>query len=93
MNPFGSFLREYNEDDLIVVKLDIDASIIEARLAQQLLEDEDMLRLVDQFYFEHHVNVAEMEKFWGNTMKGTIEDSFSLMQRLRKKGIAAHFWV
>lgn len=93
MNPFKSILSEYNEDDFIVVKLDIDTSSVEVPLAKQLLENERLTRLVDQFYFENHVNIAEMAKFWRDSMEGTIKDSFDIMQGLRKKGIATHFWI
>lgn len=93
MNPLESFVSEYNEDDFVVVKLDIDTSSIEVPLAKQLLENEGLLKIVDQFYFEHHVQSAEMDKFWSLTMNGTVKESFDLMQGLRKKGVAAHFWV
>ncbi len=93
MNPFRSILSKYDEDDLIVVKLDIDTSFIEVPLAYSLLEDDSINKLVDQFYFEHHVHMEELNGAWRESMEGTIKDSFELMSGLRKKGVAAHFWV
>ena len=46
--------NNYNKDDFIVVKLDIDTSLIEVPLVYQLVQDERFVCLVDQFYFEHH---------------------------------------
>ncbi len=94
MNPFYSTLRQFDEDDLIVVKLDIDTPTIEIELAKQLLEDEDGIyaKLVDHFYFEHHVHLGELAGEWNSTMSGSIQDSFNLFQSLKKKGIPAHFW-
>lgn len=93
LNPLYSILTAFNEDDFIVVKLDIDTPQIEIRLAKQLLDDDQFGKLVDQFYFEHHVYQREMAGFWGGTMKGTVKDSFDLFYGLREKGIAAHHWV
>ena len=55
MNPLKSIISKYNEDTLIIVKLDVDTPDIEVPLAHQLLEDDNVNKLVDHFYFEHHV--------------------------------------
>ncbi len=60
LNPLDSIVRKFNEDDFIVVKLDIDHYDTEMPLAKQLLSDESLHRLVDHFYFENHVIMAEM---------------------------------
>jgi len=90
-NPFKLLLDNYHEDDLIIVKLDIDSSGIERTLANQLLGDERLLMLIDHFYFEHHVNQAELAPYWGH-MQETVEESLTLFQELRKKGVASHYW-
>ena len=48
-------LPKYNEDDIIIVKLDVDTPSVELPLAHQLLEDERFAKVVDHFYCEHHV--------------------------------------
>ncbi len=96
LNPLYSIIKNYDEDDLIIVKLDIDTSSIEVPLANQLLHDETFHNLVDQFYFEYHVHMAEMKPWWGahNHWRndGSMKDAFNLMNGLRQKGIPAHFW-
>jgi hypothetical protein len=92
MNPLYSILKQFDEDDLVIVKLDIDTSGVEVPLAMQLLEDDTVNKLVDHFYFEHHVWIYEMRAWWGKGMTGTVKDSFELMNGLRRKGVASHFW-
>jgi hypothetical protein len=93
LNPLQMLADHYNEDDFIVVKLDIDTPSVEVPLAYQLLEDEQISRLVDQFYFEHHVYLKELSPYWGRTMSGSVSDSLNLFHSLRQKGIGAHSWV
>lgn len=91
-NPLVSLLRKLNREDFVVVKLDIDTSFIEVPLVHQILNQENLFGLIDQFYFEHHVHLGELARNWGGTMNGTIEDSLRLFSGLREKGVAAHFW-
>lgn len=96
LNPLHSIVRKLNEDDFVVVKLDIDTSSIEFPLARELLEDKDGVysKIIDQFYFEHHVHLGEMAlaKRWYRSMNGTVGESLELFSNLRKKGIPAHYW-
>jgi len=94
LNPLHSILKQFDEDDFIVVKLDIDTNWIEVPLAMQLLEDKDGVyhKLVDQFYFEHHVHLGELKSNWKSSMEGTVKDSLELFYGLREKGIPSHFW-
>ncbi len=95
MNPLRSILQQFLEDDMIVVKLDIDTSSIEVPLARQLLEggpDGIYHRLIDHFYFEHHVHMKEMKPSWRQTMKGNVKESLDLFHGLRQRGIASHYW-
>jgi hypothetical protein len=78
----------FDRDDFIVVKLDVDNSKIELELIRQLLNDDELLGLVDQFYFEHHISLTEFWKY-----SETIQQSLELFQALRQKGIPAHYWV
>lgn len=72
-----------------------DTGSIELPLVKQLLEGGEngiYHKLVDQFYFEHHVHMREIAMNWKSTMQGTIKDSLDMFYGLREKGIAAHFW-
>lgn len=95
LNPLHSILEQYNEDDFVVFKMDVDTYSVEMPLARQLLEGDPNGRyhdLIDQFYFEHHVFLSELSYAWGESMVGTIKDSLDLFHGLRARGIPAHFW-
>jgi len=94
LNPLYSIINTFDEDDLIVVKLDIDTPSIELPLVLQLLDDNELAKLVDQFYFEHHVHMGELASAWRDgSMNGTVKDSMGLFSKMREKGILAHSWV
>lgn len=94
LNPLHSIIQKFHEDDLIVLKVDIDSPHIELPLVMQLLDDKDNIyhSLIDQFYFEHHVHMGDLIAWWKEAV-GTTKDSYELFQGLRKKGIGAHSWV
>ena len=96
MNPLHSILKKFDEDDLIIVKLDIDTPSVELPLARQLMDGGDNKtyhKLVDHFYFEHHIHMHEMATYWRNGVSGTINDSLDIFITLREMGIASHSWV
>jgi hypothetical protein len=92
LNPLKMLLENFDSDDLIVVKLDIDTPRVEMPLVHQLLEDRRFSSLVDHFYFEHHVVLKDLLPWWGQGVAGSVSSSLNLFQDLRKKGIAAHYW-
>eukprot|EP00977_Amphora_coffeiformis_P022461 scaffold10861_cov180-Amphora_coffeaeformis.AAC.48 len=91
-NPFTHIVSEFNEDDFIMVKLDIDSPVMETQLSHQLL-NETLGKLVDQFYFEKHVHLDELAEFWADTMDGSVRDAMLFFYDLRRKGVPSHFWV
>jgi hypothetical protein len=92
LNPLKMLLNSFEEEDLVIVKLDIDYPDIENPLAQQILSDPRFNTLIDQFYFEHHVFLDELKTAWRGTMRGSAKASLELFETLRKNGIAAHYW-
>jgi hypothetical protein len=81
-------------DDYVLLKIDIDNSPVEEALIHQLLDSKELLGLVDELYFEHHVNTAPMHKYWGTANSlVTLEDTYTIFTRLRNSGILAHSWV
>ena len=75
MNPLRSILSSFDEDDFIVLKLDIDTASIELPLVKQLLDGGEngiYHKLIDQFYFEHHVHMKEIAKNWKSTMSKCV---------------------
>ena len=83
----------------MVFKLDIDAPAIEIALVQQMMGDCELIALIDEFYFEHHVLGSPMQWVgWGDLSKSTsplgdIQDSYDIFTVLRENGIRAHSWV
>lgn len=92
-NPWSMLKENFDKDDFVVVKLDVDKMIVELPLVHQLLQDKEVQEIVDIFYFEHHVEMDEMAKFWGGSMKRSINYSLQLFERLREAGVAAHYWI
>jgi hypothetical protein len=65
---------------------------LELQLVNQILAQEKLHTKIDHFYFEHHVHTAEMKKAWNKTANGTVKDSLTIFQNLRKLGVASHYW-
>lgn len=93
MNPLKSIISQFDEDDFIVVKLDIDHAPTEVPLAKQIYNSNELITKIDQFYFEQHVNMKEIARWWKSSMNGTVKESLELFHGLRQKGVASHFWV
>ena len=54
----GRILAEYDENDFIIVKMDIEGSEYELLLD---LAQKNVLKLIDQLAIEHHENVMEFK--------------------------------
>lgn len=79
--------------DFVVFKIDIDAEVLEEKIVLELLADDALGALVDDFYFEHHVRNSVMgPRGWGNVQLRDVQDSIGLFQALRRRGIRAHSW-
>lgn len=95
LNPLRMLKQNYREDDLIIVKLDIDTANVENQLVQQVRNDTDYIGLIDHFYFEHHIYLQELNSRFASTGsdRASVQESLELFSALREKGIASHFWV
>ena len=69
------------------------------RPLRQILEDDALSGLIDEFYFEHHVHNHPLTRRnfgWGPSVQQTnctVVDSYEVFARLRQLGIRAHSWV
>lgn len=63
-NPWTMLRKIATASDKVVVKLDIDTPMIENALVEQLQQDPDLIDLVDEMFYEHHVYIREMEPWW-----------------------------
>jgi hypothetical protein len=92
-NPIRILKISAKEEDYVVVKLDIDTSWLEIALMQQLMADDDALRLVDELFFEHHTLGNPIVRWWKKSAQGHISGSYSMFTELRMRGVRAHSWV
>jgi len=92
-NPLRILRQIAKPEDFVLLKIDIDHSVIEWDFVTQILEEPDLIPLLDDFYFEHHVNVHEMEKYWGLGQKHNLDMTYTLFRRLRNAGVRAHSWI
>lgn len=93
-NPLEIMRKLTHRSDFVVLKLDIDNGIIENAILKQLMHDSELLALVDEVFFEHHVNFEPLIGAWGNTTDQslTLSDSYQLMFFFRKAGVRFHGW-
>jgi hypothetical protein len=93
LNPWNVLLHTAKKQDYVIVKLDIDNSEIDRQLVLQLISNKSIHDVVDEFYFEHHVNSKEMNQYWGSHHgEHTIVQSYALFKNLRMLGVRAHSW-
>lgn len=92
LNPFTTILNNFNRDDFVVVKLDIDTPDIEKKLAHQLKNSPELLDIIDIFYFEDHVMQEELLPWWRGTVRGNVAESLDLMMSIRNMGVSSHYW-
>jgi len=92
-NPL-TILSRLNADDFIVFKLDIDAPALEEDFVATIQADGRLSARIDEFYFEHHVGGGHpMDSCcWGGNVRGNLNTSIELFQRLREKGVRANSW-
>ena len=96
-NPLRTIAAVATPQDFVVLKLDLDVNHIEESLVAQILASPQLLGLVDEMYFEHHVRNSPMWRHgWHVTTEPTdrtLSDSYSLFSRLRQAGVRAHSWI
>ena len=93
-NPLNMLRVIASREDYVVLKLDIDNTAIEMIFIDQFLASIETLSLVDEFFFEHHVNFQPMNPYWGTGNESMqLSDSYSIFSKLRHHGIRAHGWV
>lgn len=92
-NPWNFIMDIANPEDFVVVKLDIDNSEIEDELVLQIITNTNISDRIDEFYYEHHVNLSPMNYYWKLYNHGVyLSDSYDIFTKLRMKGINAHSW-
>lgn len=74
---------------------DIDNAEVEESILRAFLQDPIAFALVDEFFFEHHVDFPPMRRYWGGAINSSLklDDSYKLFLQLRQQGWRAHSWV
>ena len=95
-NPLTVIARECRPEDLCVLKLDIDSEKHELLINSQLLGSPPLMALVDEYYFEHHVQNSVMAaQGLGHRPRPGVNDLESWYQMVtaaRQRGLRMHFW-
>lgn len=92
-NPWTYLKSLCTKGDYVVVKLDIDDTPVETAFMEQLIADTELQGLIDEMFFEHHVNVEAMWQFWHTEAETVyLKDSYNWFIQLRTAGIRFHGW-
>ena len=93
-NALNHIVRVARPEDFVVLKIDIDNTEVEEALVKQLLFSTRLRGLVDDFFFEHHVNTPPMHRYWHTEASPQmLADTYRIFSTLRREGIMAHSWV
>ena len=72
INPWNVLMELARPVDYVCIKLDIDTPRIENALVDQLMHNETLLGLVDELFYEHHVDSWPMRGYWGKLRKNIV---------------------
>ncbi len=93
-NPLMHLKAVAKPEDYVLFKLDIDNNAVEEKIVTTLLASPELMALIDEFVWEHHVNFVPMAKVWRETRSPrTMKDSIGIFRQLRQAGIRAHSWT
>lgn len=93
-NPLNIIKKIGHSSDFIVLKLDIDANQHEMALMNQILQQRRLQQLIDEIFFEDHVNFMPLLPSWMSSADRSrfLSDTYSLFYNLRSKGVRVHGW-
>jgi hypothetical protein len=94
-NPLRIMKEVVKPNDFLVFKLDIDNAEVEDKFIAQIMSDPSLSSLIDEMFFEHHINMEPLASCcWVMTESNiTMVDSAKIFLGLRRKGIRMHVWV
>mmetsp|Transcript_47599 Transcript_47599/g.113126 ORF Transcript_47599/g.113126 Transcript_47599/m.113126 type:complete len:431 (-) Transcript_47599:58-1350(-) len=94
-SPLRHIRETATKEDYVMFKLDIDRNQVEEAIVRELLSDPELMELIDEFFWEHHINMYPMTQAWRRTISenATQRDSIGFFRTLREHGIRAHSWV
>lgn len=95
-NPLAEIKRVCKPEDFVVFKLDID-SRYEIEVVRTIMGDPELLALIDDFYYEHHVRnyVMRMHGLSNSSNPDplyTLKGWYDIVTPARRGGLRMHFW-
>ena len=91
-NPWHILEAIAEPHDYVLVKLDIDQDALEYSLLRQLIQSQKLQSLIDELFYEMHVTVPAMHKYWGTFRNKTLADTYEFFTQIRELGIRMHSW-
>jgi hypothetical protein len=92
-NPWTTLLAQAAVDDYVVVKLDIDTPAIEQALFDQVRHDASVRQLIDEMFYEHHVNCKVMNPYWNLWhSQDRLFHTYEMFLAMRHTGLRMHSW-
>ena len=90
--PWNFLEQIARPEDYVIIKVDIDTPDIENPIVDHLLTNPKYLKLIDEFFYEHHVDVEPMHQWWGSGQNIYLADSYRIFTEFRKSGVRSHYW-
>jgi hypothetical protein len=93
-NPLTFIAAVAHAVDHVTVKLDIDSPGIENDVMAQLSQSPATQTLIDEMFFEHHVESTAMRPYWKTNVQpgARLNNTYQLMLSLRRRGLRMHSW-
>ena len=91
-NPIAVLKEVARKEDYVIFKIDIEVVRIEEAVVEALIKDLRALELVDDLYWEHHVNIKSMKKWWAIESGDGVKRTMQYLRSLRNRGVRAHAW-
>jgi hypothetical protein len=94
-NPLEMIKGVCKPQDFVVLKLDIDKTLVELKFIAQIQADPLLQELIDEMFFEHHIFIEPLAECCFSTTEedGLMSDSTKIFLGLRRAGIRIHSWV
>jgi hypothetical protein len=93
-NPLNHLLAKLSPNDVVTVKVDFDSPGLEIAIINTILQFPELYQTIDELFYEYHVKMAYMHRFWPTADKTVnVMDSIDVFRSLRRRGIRAHSWV
>ncbi|KAL4514649.1 hypothetical protein Ndes2437B_g01026 [Nannochloris sp. 'desiccata'] len=94
-HPLEVIRNLYKDGDYVALKLDIDSPGFEEIIADRILDDPEILKILGDFYYEMHFGAPYFpyHNIPSNDSIYNMENVMAFFVQLRDKGLRAHYWV